>query len=107
MRKMVTQKEVETIVNDLYLFYRFFVGSKFKENLHAPHIKHISKSLMKQYLGYEDYSRLCISTPPRHSKSSLVTIAYPLWLFFRNPSVNIIVINASFSLSEKFGIQIR
>ena len=107
MRKMVTQKEVETIVNDLYLFYRFFVGSKFKENLHAPHIKHISKSLMKQYLGDEDYSRLCISTPPRHSKSSLVTIAYPLWLFFRNPSVNIIVINASFSLSEKFGIQIR
>ena len=101
------EENAKLVVNDLYLFYRFFVASKFKENLHAQHIKHISRYLMAQSLGKEDCSRLCISTPPRHSKSSLVTIAYPLWVFFRNPSLNIVVINASFTLSEKFGIQIR
>lgn len=45
--------------------------------------------------------------PTHNSKSSLVTIAYPLWLIFQKPNLNILIVNNEGSLSEKFGIQIR
>ena len=86
-------------------FYRVFVGSKFNDNLHAPHIKTLSRELMRMY--NDEYHRLCVAMPPRHSKSSMITLAYPLWLIFRNPNLNILIINNSGSLSEKFGIQLR
>lgn len=44
---------------------------------------------------------------PRHSKSSLITLAFPMWLIFHNPNLNILIITNSGSLSEKFGIQLR
>lgn len=102
---MPTQKQIKQIINDLYLFYRVFIASKFRENLHAPHIQQLSRHLMKNYLGKE--MRICVAMPPRHSKSSMVTLAYPLWLIIHNPNLNILIVNASFSLSERFGIQLR
>lgn len=102
---MPTQKQIKQIINDLYLFYRVFIASKFRENLHAPHIQELSRHLMKNYLGKE--MRICVAMPPRHSKSSMVTLAYPLWLIIHNPNLNILIVNASFSLSERFGIQLR
>lgn len=95
----------EKVVNDLYLFYRFFVCDKFSENLHAPHIKSLSKELMKMTNG--EYKRLCVAMPPRHSKSSLITISYPMWRIFQNPNMHILIVNNSSSLSEKFGIELR
>ena len=62
--KSLTEKDYKKVVNDLYLFYRVFVGSKFSENLPAPHIKKLSKELMRMTKG--DYQRLCVSMPPRH-----------------------------------------
>lgn len=47
------------------------------------------------------------NTPTHNSKSSMVTLAFPLWLIFKDPSLNILIVNNSASLSEKFGIQIR
>ena len=46
-------------------------------------------------------------TPTHNSKSSMVTLAFPLWLVFQNPNLKILVVNNSSNLSEKFGIQIR
>lgn len=46
-------------------------------------------------------------TPTHNSKSSMVTLAFPLWLIFRNPNLKILIVNNSATLSEKFGIQIR
>lgn len=45
--------------------------------------------------------------PTHNSKSSMVTVAYPLWLLFHNPDLNIVIVNVSAALSEKFGIAIR
>ena len=101
----MNKRDYKKIVNDLYLFYRVFVGSKFTENLPAPHIKSLSKELMKMTNG--EYNRLCVAIPPRHSKSSLITLAYPMWRIFQNPNLNILIINNSSSLSEKFGIALR
>lgn len=94
------------IVNDLYNFYKLFVINHFtKKVIPAPHIRRLSKELMRMYRG--DYQKLTVSLPPRHSKSSLITIAYPIWLILNDPSLNILVVNSTATLSEQFGIRIR
>lgn len=99
-------KRYKLIVNDLYKFYQYFVIKHFnKQIVPAPHIKKLSKELMRMYRG--DYRKLTVSMPPRHSKSSLITLAFPLWLISRDPTLNIMVINSTFTLSESFGIRIR
>ena len=45
--------------------------------------------------------------PTHNSKSSMVTLAFPLWLLFQNPNVNIMIVTGSPKLAEKFGIQLR
>ena len=99
------EEKLQTCCSDLYKFYRLFVTSRYDDNLPAPHIRVLSKELMKLYKT--NPYRLCVAMPPRHSKSSLVTIAYPLWLIFQKPNLNILIVNNEGSLSEKFGIQIR
>jgi phage terminase large subunit-like protein len=94
-------------LDDLYLFYRLFVIEKFGgKPVKAPHIKKLSRHLMALKLGRLD-KHLAISMAPRHSKSSMVTLAYPLWLIFQNPDLNILIINNTSTLSEKFGIALR
>lgn len=45
--------------------------------------------------------------PTHNSKSSMVTLAFPLWLLFQNPNTNILIVTGSPKLSDKFGIQLR
>lgn len=99
------EKQLNYIRTDLYSFYRYYVARSFKENINAPHIEKLSTSLMELYRG--DYKRLCVAMPPRHSKSSMITEAFPLWLIFHNPSLNILIVSNSSGLSEKFGIALR
>ena len=64
------KEQISEIINDLYLFYRVFVSSHFSENQSAPHIKKLSRELMKMYEGSdENYKRLCVAMPPRHKLS--------------------------------------
>ena len=101
-----TIQKYKLVINDLYNFYQYFVINHFnKEVVPAPHIETLSRELMRMYRG--DYRKLTVSMPPRHSKSSLITLAFPLWLICRDPTLNIMVINSTFTLSESFGIRIR
>jgi phage terminase large subunit-like protein len=94
-------------VNDLYLFYQLFIVKKFaSEPVPASHIRELSIHLMAITRGKLE-KHLGVSMPPRHTKSSMVTIAYPLWLIFQNPNLNILIINNTSTLSEKFGIALR
>ena len=93
--------------NNLYLFYRACVANNYDVNVHAPHIEKIAYKLMEITFKDTSKNRLCVSVPPQHSKSSLITIAYTVWLILQNPKLKILVINAESSLSETFGIQIR
>lgn len=95
-------------LNDLYLFYQYYVantkyGSKRKP---AKHIKELSRHLMALKLGKLD-KHLAVSMPPRHSKSSMITLAFPLWLIFQDPNLNILVVSNTKDLAEKFGIDLR
>ena len=94
------------IINDLYVMYSVCVVIILNKTvLTALHIKKISNELMKMYLG--EFSKLSVSLPPRHSKSSLITLAFPLWLIIRDPTLNIMIVTSTFHLSESFGIRIR
>lgn len=102
---MLSENEVSEILNDLYLFYRVFMTSKYETDVEAPHIDKLSEELTALTLG--EYERLCVAMPPRHSKSSMVTLAYPLWLIFQNPHLNILIVSNEASLAETFGIKLR
>ena len=101
----LTPNQKRIVKSNLYWFYRFYIATDFKENLPAPHIKKLAGKLSAVHKDY--IQRLCVAMPPRHSKSSMVTLAYPLWLLFQDTDLNILIVNSEASLSEKFGIQLR
>lgn len=102
--KLLTKIDKES-KEDLYLFYYRYIACDFRERLDVPHIDELASYLTDLTNGV--ISRLCVAMPPRHSKSSMVTLAYPLWLLRHDPNLNILVVNNSAGLSEKFGIQLR
>lgn len=90
---------------DLYFFYCRYVACSFREMVDAPHIDKLAAYLTDIHNGI--INRLCVAMPPRHSKSSMITLAFPLWLLSQDPTLNILIVNNSAGLSEKFGIQLR
>lgn len=55
----------DLFINDLYLFYRYFIASDYKDSVPAPHIKQLAHELMKLMVT-DEYHRLAVSMPPRH-----------------------------------------
>lgn len=100
------REDLEDMTLDLYEFYYNFIALRYSNYVDASHIREIANKLMSLYLN-ESEKHLCISIAPRHSKSSIVTLAFPLWLIFQNPDLNILIVNAEASLSENFGIRLR
>ena len=89
----------------LYPFYVKYVARDFKDMVDAPHIHTLAQHLTNLKEG--KFNRLCVAMPPRHSKSSMITLAFPLWLLSKDKDLNILIVNNSAGLSEKFGIQLR
>ena len=107
---MLSQEEIINELDswckeDLYFFYCKYISCDFKDPVDAPHIDKLASYLTD--LKEDHINRLCVAMPPRHSKSSMITLAFPLWLLSKNKDLNILIINNSAGLSEKFGIQIR
>lgn len=99
-------KDIKDLTKNLYGFYRKFVARSYVGgHVKVPHIKKLAKELEDMYRG--KFNKLCVAMPPRHSKSSMVTLAFPAWLIFQNPNLKILIVNAEASLSENFGIRLR
>src|SRR5580765_5825139 len=45
--------------------------------------------------------KLCISIPPRHSKSSIISVAFPAWAWIRNPSIRFLCASYAMSLAAR------
>lgn len=57
----------------------------------------------KLELCYErKIKRLIVALPPRHGKSQLISIAFPVWALTKNPRLNFIQVGCSSELSEFF-----
>ena len=100
----MTNKDKET-AETIYGCYKNIVCLDYKDYTDAPHIIKLADALKRLCRG--EYTNLCVAMPPRHSKSSMVTLAFPIWLILNDPSLNILIVNAELSLSEKFGIELR
>lgn len=104
---MMTNAEIATIFNkSLYKFYMGFVADVFDDTVEAEHIYKLSRKL-QDILKPKTKNRLCVAMPPQHSKSSLITLAYSVWLICKNPNLRILIVNAEKELSTSFGIHIR
>ena len=102
---MYDDYRLEKITQNLYEFYKEVVCLDYPDFTEPPHIKELAGRL--QALCRGEFNNLCVAMPPRHSKSSMVSLALPLWLVFNNPNLNILIVNAEASLSERFGIDLR
>lgn len=102
---MITNNPLDTIHSNLDLFYHHYIASDYKEHVLAPHISQLASVLTR--VKNNELNRVCVSMPPRFSKSSMITLAYPLWLLRHNNDLNILIITNSSDLGEKFGIKLR
>lgn len=78
-----------------------------RDSVPAEHIKHISDLLLETILDDDKPDRLTVSQPPRTAKSSLITLSFPFWLIYMNPTFNILIVNYSQGLADDFGIMLR
>ena len=100
-----TARNIYESTKNLYNFYKRFVAISYNPKVDAPHIKELAENLEDLHNG--QFNKLCVAMPPRHSNSSMVTLAFPLWLIFQNPDLKILIVNAESNLSENFGIRLR
>lgn len=71
----------------------------------VAHLKHIRLALEQVTLGIID--RLMIFCPPRHGKSAMTTIRYPVWRLAREPQRTIIIGAYNQTLANRFSRQAR
>ena len=96
------------LLNDnLYAFYRYSMGGKYHNLQQAWFIKDLAKKLDELIYNPQSKNRLMCAMPPQHSKSSLITLAFPVWLFCKNPKLNILIVSSEQDLASNFGIKIR
>ena len=51
--------------------------------------------------------RICVSVPPRHGKSQLVSIYYAAWYLGRNPNHKVMLVSHTTDLAVDFGRKVR
>ena len=71
----------------------------------APHLLHIQTHLAA--MERREIDRLMLFLPPRHGKSEMTTVRYPVWRMQRDPSMNVIVGAYNKTLAESFSRRSR
>ena len=66
----------------------------------VPHLAHIRQRLEAMERG--EVRRLMLFLPPRHGKSQLATVRYPVWRLLRDPRMSVIVGAYNQTLAETF-----
>ena len=78
-------------------------GKKFIWNWHFQEVTNALISLMEN----DDQELLMINIPPRHGKTTIVTICFPVWWMLHHPSTEIIATGYSSTLTQEFSAQAR
>ena len=85
--------------NNFKSFYRLafrhaFEGKRLLDNWHIDHLLGVLNDCLEGKT-----TRAIINAPPRHSKSFLASVAYPLFALGQNPSLKIMVLTANKELA--------
>ena len=99
--ELATRQASRAAYDDLLAFCKhmqpdFIVGA---------HHRVLAKLLMQIEAGEKD--RVCVSMPPRHGKSWMVSRFYPAWFIGRNPSKKVMVVSHTTDLAVDFGRDVR
>jgi predicted phage terminase large subunit-like protein len=76
----------------------------------APFIDNWHISLICEYLERcyrREIRNLVINIPPRHCKSSIVSVAFPVWVWINNPKERFFTFSYAYSLCERDAIKSR
>ena len=71
----------------------------------GAHHRRLADLLMEIEAGHKD--RICVSVPPRHGKSQLVSIYYAAWYLGRNPDHKVMLVSHTGDLAVDFGRKVR
>lgn len=100
------EKETQTQRESLYEYLKYYRENEKRQKLDENrHIKLICDKLEKVYSW--DIKRLIINVPPRSLKTETVSIAFPAWCLWLNPSIKFMDISYSASLAEKNSLWCR
>jgi len=110
------KKEVAKIgiecFNSFYFFFKTFWPEMSGETyIDAKHIKYICDELqfwaMKVIRGEKIMKTIVINVPPGSSKSTIATIALPMWVWLHKPSISTANISYSATLSSQHAYKAR
>ena len=98
--------------NSFYFFFKTFWPEMSGETyIDARHIQYICDSLqfwaMKVIRGEKIMKTIVINVPPGSSKSTIATIALPMWLWLHKPSASTANISYSATLSSQHAYKAR
>jgi predicted phage terminase large subunit-like protein len=71
----------------------------------GAHHRRLANLLEDIEAGRKD--RICVSVPPRHGKSQLVSIYYAAWYMGRNPTHKVMLVSHTTDLAVDFGRKVR
>ena len=72
---------------------------------HWAHLAYVRQQLERVTTG--EIKRLMLFMPPRHGKSEMVTVRYPIWRMERDPSLRVVVGAYSQTLANRFSRKSR
>lgn len=107
-------KELEALVSELE--QRSYVQScrddliefcKHMQNDYKVGKHHKKLAALLEDIEASRKDRICVSVPPRHGKSQLVSIYYAAWYLGRNPSHKVMLVSHTTDLAVDFGRKVR
>jgi predicted phage terminase large subunit-like protein len=95
------RKRLQTLRDDLIAFCRH-MQDDYKVGAHHRRLASLLEDIEQ---GRKD--RICVSVPPRHGKSQLVSIYYAAWYLGRNPTHKVMLVSHTTDLAVDFGRKVR
>ncbi len=101
----ISEEELKGSLANLYL-HQFAVHVSHGQWVAAPHLRYLSKILTEAFLSHTP-PRICVSIPPRHGKSELMSRRLPEWLLYWMPESRIILTSYEAEYAAEWGRKVR
>lgn len=99
--EMERRKYTQQVHDDLIAFCKHMQP----DYIVGKHHRFLADQLMAIERGDKD--RICVNIPPRHGKSQLVSIFFPVWYLGRNPTKKVLMVSHTADLAVDFGRKVR
>lgn len=98
---LAERQRLQTLRDDLIAFC-CHMQPDYKVGAHHAKLAHLLEDIEARRKD-----RICVSVPPRHGKSMLVSTYYAAWYLGRNPSHKVMLVSHTTDLAVDFGRKVR